>query len=640
MDDVTGDSKVPRFLRIPAREPIRELARRDWDSVIVGAGHNGLTCAAYLAREGWKVLVLEARERLGGACTLEETWPGFVVSPCAYLLGLLHPRVIADLNLHRLGLKWTPSVAGLFVPFEDGTCVQLWDDDAKCESEIRRVAPDELEGWRAFSDVKRRLRDAIRPPDERDLWLDPEPSREKIDERLKGDVEARKLLFEWSMVEYVEHFLNDERLQLAMLGQGVIGTNASPHDPGTASIHFHHQSGRLGGVPGGWGYVRGGMGMVSSHLARAAVEAGAALTTGQPVAQIEPGRGVVLEGGERIAARVVVSNADPRTTLGLLGSQADASWSVRVESWPMTGCTVKLNVALRELPSFRARPGTSEPHHAGQVNTPLSKAEWLASHRRTREGQLPDRLWTELYFQTVHDPSLAPEGCHSMSVFAQYVPHTFAKGNWESRRAEVERLALDSIGRFCTNIPDAVTRHQRPRPARHPAAGRPLGWSHLPGGMPAGLPLGPPPALPDPDGRPLPLRRLHPPRRQRHRREWPQRRPDHPPGPPMIDLRAVDHRDSTLRRRRFRLGPGPIRFLLGAVFGGLLAIFRVFLAEPTGSEGGTRLIVSATIGAVLGGVLLDLIHILDERRIDRQRRERAVAPRSELWDRDLDGGPA
>ncbi len=437
-------------------ESARELAARRWDAIVVGAGHNGLTCAAYLARAGKRVLVLEGRRRVGGACTIDEAWPGFRISPCAYLVGLLHPLVIDELDMAGHGFRWIPAGAGMFVPFDDGDSIQLWDDDARCEEEIVRLAPGDLKGWRAMIDVKRRLRDAIRPPGDGDLWVGRAPSREQIDARLKGDTEARKLLFEWSMVEYVEHFLSEERLQVAYLGQGVIGTNASPHDPGTASIHFHHASGRLGGAPGMWGYVAGGMGMVSFILCDIAREAGAVVATEMPVARIVPGRGVELEGGERIDAPCVVSNADPRATLRMLGDGADPSWRARVEAIPMTGCTVKLNVALRELPSFRARPGTRAPHHFGQINTPLAKGEWHTAHRSAREGRLPDRLWTELYFQTVHDPSVAPEGVHTMSVFAQYVPHTFTEGDWDSRREEVGRLALASIGRHCDNMPEAV----------------------------------------------------------------------------------------------------------------------------------------------------------------------------------------
>jgi len=264
------------------------------------------------------------------------------------------------------------------------------------------------------------------------------------------------MLFEWSMVEYVERFLDDERLQQAYLGQGVIGTNASPHDPGTASIHFHHQSGRLGGEPGAWGYVQGGMGRVSMLIAEAARDAGAVILPGVPVARIEPGRGVVLESGDRIEADCVVSNADPISTLRLLADEADPAWKERVESIPIIGCTLKLNVALRELPDFVARPGTGQPHHLGQINIPLSKAEWAEAFAKSRAGELPKKLWAEIYFQTAHDPSVAPEGMHTMSVFAQYVPHTFAVGDWDSRRDDVRELALGSIAAYCSNIPDVV----------------------------------------------------------------------------------------------------------------------------------------------------------------------------------------
>jgi phytoene dehydrogenase-like protein len=304
--------------------------------------------------------------------------------------------------------------------------------------------------------VKRRLRDALRPEGDADLWLDPNPSREEIDRRLAGDAEAKSLLFDWSMVEFVERYFRDERLQMAYLGQGVIGTNASPHDPGTASIHFHHNSGRLGGTPGMWGYVKGGMGMVSFLLCDAAREAGAVVASGVPVARIIPGQGVELESGERIDAPVVVSNADPKVTLRLLGDAVDPGWAARVESVPIVGCTVKLNVALRALPDFKARPGQLQEHHFGQINTPLTKLEWQTSFDAARAGRLPERLWTELYFQTAHDPSVAPEGVHTMSVFAQYVPFAFADGSWETRRDEVGRLALASIARYCSNIPDAV----------------------------------------------------------------------------------------------------------------------------------------------------------------------------------------
>ena len=448
--------------------PIRKLAEKTWDVIVVGAGHNGLACAAYLAKAGQRVLVVESRARVGGACTIEEPFPGVKMSPCAYLAGLLHPLVVEELELPRRGFEWTPAVNGLFVPFLDGSSVQLWDDDARCEDEVRKLAPGDVDGWNAMCAVVRRLRDALRPgprtgekwsnSSARDLWIGDAPTRDEIEERLGNDAEARAVLFEWSMAEMVEHYVRDERLQAAMLGQGVIGTNASPFDAGTASIRFHHSSGRLGGMPGMWGYVKGGMGMVSFYFCDAAREAGATVVSGVPVAEILPGEGVVLEGGERIAARVVVSNADPRRTLTMLGGAADAGWRARVEDVPIEGCTVKLNVHLKELPNFTARPGTNKAHHYGQINAPLTKDEWKTGFAAAKRGELPEHLWCELYFQSVHDASVVPEGTHTMSVFAQYVPYKFAQGSWpdtwDGRRDEVRALAMKSLARFCSNIGD------------------------------------------------------------------------------------------------------------------------------------------------------------------------------------------
>jgi phytoene dehydrogenase-like protein len=444
--------------------PVKELAARRWDAIIVGAGHNGLACASYLAQAGKRVLVLESRDRVGGACTIEEPFPGVRMSPCAYLAGLLHPLVIKELNLPERGFEWSPAVNGLFVPFLDGSSMQLWDDDARCEKEVRRFSPGDVEGWRAMNDVIRRLRDTIRPADgsnsphngPHDLWIGEAPTQEQLEDLLARDPEARNLLFSWSMAEFVERYLSDERLQSAYLGQGVIGTNASPFDPGTASIRFHHASGRLGGMPGMWGYVKGGMGMVSFYLCDAARDAGAVIASGINVARILPGEGVLLECGDRIAAPVVISNADPIRTLGMLDSSADPAWTAKVFSIPIEGCTVKLNVLMHEPPDFTARPGINEPHHYGQINVPLTKSEWKTGYASARAGQLPEHLWCELYFQSMHDSTVAPAGLHTMSVFAQYVPYTFASGTWDERRTEVRDLALASIGRFCNNLPEAV----------------------------------------------------------------------------------------------------------------------------------------------------------------------------------------
>ncbi len=448
---------VSNLGRVGLPLPIAELVRRPWDALVVGGGHNGLTCAFYLARAGKRVLVLEARERVGGACTLEDTWPGYRVSPCAYVVGLLHPLVIEELELPRRGYRWTPAMGGYFVPFEDGSSIQLWDDEARADAELRQFSPRDVRGRHEMHGLMRKVCDALRPLDDRDVWLHRGPTRAELEERLDHDRDAIALLYDWSITGMLDQFLVDERLRMAYLGQGVVGSAASPFDRGTASLYYHHYSGRLdGGEPGGWGYVTGGMGMVSFLIHDAAVEAGALVATGVPVARIVPGEGVELAGGERLRAPVVVSNADPVTTARLLGPAADPAWHRQVDAVPMRSLTVKVNAALRELPDFRARPGTRMPHHLATINTPLTREEWRSGHADAVAGRMPRRVWTEIYLQTAYDPSVAPPGKHVMSVFSQYLPSEFAEGSWDQHRAAAGQVVLDSIGRFCSNLPAAL----------------------------------------------------------------------------------------------------------------------------------------------------------------------------------------
>jgi phytoene dehydrogenase-like protein len=435
----------------------KELAATKWDAIVVGAGHNGLTCATYLARSGKQVLVLESRDRVGGACTLEEPWPGYKVSPCAYVAGLLHPLVMKELDFAGYGFEWVPAEGGLFVPFEDGSSIQLWDDEEKKLAELKKFAPGDVAGYRELHHIMDRVCEALRPADENDVWIGPAPTRETIEARLKNDKDAIALLFDWSQAEFLQRYLKDERLQLALMGQGVVGSFSSPFDRGTASIYLHHYSGRMNGSEyGAWGYVRGGMGMVSFILCDIARDAGVTVCSGTPVTRIIPGKGVELESGETMRAPVVISNADPIVTARLLGTECDPDWRKRVEGIPIEGCTVKLNIALSQLPDFLARPGLKEPHHLATINTPISLHEWKSCYETARAGGVPSRLWTEIYLQSAYDSGVTPEGKHIMSVFAQYVPHTFKNGDWDSHREEIGRIGIESIARYCSNLPDAV----------------------------------------------------------------------------------------------------------------------------------------------------------------------------------------
>ena len=426
-----------------------DIPDRQWDVVVVGAGHNGLTAATYLARAGLDVVVLERRDRIGGAATLEEMWPGYVISPCAYLAGLLHDRVIDELDLRRRGLEIVMGDPGYFVPFADGASLTVWNDRGATLDSIRSFAPDEVEGWLAREALFDRIRDALRPRDSRDIWLDTAPTRAEVERRLAGDDLALATVFTDSQVDNLRRFFSDLRMVAAYAGQGVIGTNASPFDAGTASVDFHHASGRQEGVPGEWGFVMGGMGVVSACLAEAAEEAGAVVRTDVEVSAIEPGVGVVVANGDRVEASIVVSNADPVRTARLTG---DAAFAVRVDRVPIRSATVKVTYALGGLPDF------GEPHATrAQVEIVRSADHMHEGHRLAAEGRIADELWCELYFQTPYDPSIAPPGKHVLSAFCQYVPYEWADGrSWDDHRPEVGAAVTRSIERFAPGFGDLV----------------------------------------------------------------------------------------------------------------------------------------------------------------------------------------
>jgi phytoene dehydrogenase-like protein len=430
-----------------------ELLARRWDAVVVGAGHNGLACAAYLARGGRRVVVLERRPIVGGAAAIEEPWPGYRVSPCAYLAGLLHPRVIEDLDLRRHGLRVSLLDPQMFVPVEPGISLVEWRDLDRTLDGLRRWAPDQVPGYRAMSEFWQEINLALRPPDATDVWLRPAPSREEIEARVGHDPARVRALFEESVVEHLSRFLTDERLVDALASQGIIGTNASPHDPGTAFIRYHHASGRLEGGSGDWGFVHGGIGMVSETLRSAAEEAGAVVLTDAEVAAVLPGRGVELVSGETVAARAVVANADPRRTLGLIHpDEVPSEFARRVEAWPTGGRSAKFNAALSALPVFNGDPISSR----GQVDVGPGAAGLHASHRAAARGEMGE-VWAELYFQTAYDPSVAPAGKHVMSAFVQYVPYRWADGrSWDEHRSEVAAAVTAAIERWSPGFASLV----------------------------------------------------------------------------------------------------------------------------------------------------------------------------------------
>jgi phytoene dehydrogenase-like protein len=437
--------------------PASELAARAWDALVVGGGHNGLTAAAYLAQAGQSVLVLERRDQLGGACTLERPFadPRFVISPCAYLVGLLHPLVIEELDLPRYGYRTFVCDPTQWTPFEDGTSLTQWRDQARTAKEIEALGAStgDVDGYLAYEGLFARIRDRLRADGDpaRDTWLADAPDRAALEDLFADDPEARDVLFEASIADVVERHVHDQRLRIALHGQGIIGTNAGPRDRGTAWIHAMHSLGLIGG----WSYVEGGMGRVSFCIGDAARDAGAVLATGVPVAAIAPGEGVRLEGGELVRAKVVVSNADPVRTVGLCEGDVPAPFRARVDAWRCESPVVKVNCALSRLPTFSAAPERPDHVYRAQVEIASGIDATQAAYDAGRRGE-PAPEWCELYFQTPYDPSVAPPGAHTMSVFAQYAPYTLAEGTWDERRGEIGDRVLAAIARFAPDVTDCV----------------------------------------------------------------------------------------------------------------------------------------------------------------------------------------
>jgi phytoene dehydrogenase-like protein len=458
-----GASSVAAVLgKVGLPASLSELAARRWDVAVVGGGHNGLTAAAYLARAGRSVLVLERRERLGGACTLEQPFAdqGYLISPCAYVVGLLDQVVVDELALERYGYRVFIADPNLWVPFADGTSLAQFVDHDRTVAHLRdnRFSERDIEGMFAYEDMFDRLRLALRAGAAGDTWRGESPTRAELEKALGHDGELISVLFEESIADTLDRYVTDQRMKDGLYGQGVIGAWAGPRDPGTASIKLMHYQGDLLGQGPLWGYVEGGMGQVSFAIAQAARDAGAQLATGVTVAEILPGEGVRLEGGELIRAATVVSNADPKRTVSLLDPAAVPDhYRARVDGWQIRSPVVKLNAALHRLPRFPAASGFKAHRAMIDVTRGLDAAQDAFADA---ERGVPNIGFSEVYFQTAYDPSVAPSGRHVVSVFAQYAPYTLAEGTWDSRRGEIAGLILDAMAEFAPDLHDCVADYE------------------------------------------------------------------------------------------------------------------------------------------------------------------------------------
>ena len=472
--------------------------------------------------------MLERRERLGGACTLERPFADarYVVSPCAYVVGLLDQLVIDELALARRGLEVYVADPNLWAPLPDGTSFAQWNDDVRTQADLDAlgVSAADQKGYWAYEQIFDTMRQLLRT-NGRDAWIGDSPTRAELEDMLGGDREMIDILFDASIADVLESYVSDRRLVDALFGQGVIGAYAGPRDWGTASVKLMHYQGDLAGQGPVWGYVKGGMGVISFTIAEAAVEAGAELACGTEVAEIVPGEGVRLAGGDFLRARVVLSNADPKRVLAMLGD-GDAvpdGYRRRLTDWQVRSPVVKFNAALHRLPTFPAAGGATWPYQSM-----ISVTQGLDAAQRAFEDCVAGRAavgYGEVYFQTGFDPTPAPEGKHLMSVFGQYAPYAFADGSSWDAQPRRHRAPVRRADRCVRARHRGLHRGVRgARPARHRGAHRAHRRAHLPGRDDARPDVGAPPHRSHADPRPLPLRRRHPSRRQRHRPQRPQRR--------------------------------------------------------------------------------------------------------------------
>ena len=453
------------------------MIEHTFDAVIVGAGHNGLVTAAYLARAGWKVLVLERREVVGGACVTEELWPGFKVSTASYVCSLFRPRIVRELALHRHGFELIPRSPSSFTPFLDGRSLLLGPDPALCAREIAKFSARDAETYPRYEAMLERIAALVEPtlettpPDPwsrrpRDLlalarlaWrfarLGPRDGARAV-EVLTGS--ARQILDRW---------FESEPLKVVLATDAIIGAFASPSTPGTGYVLFHHVMGETNGARGVWAYVRGGMGGLAQALASAARAAGAEIRVNAPVRKIlvREGRatGVVLEDGTEIAAKRVASNADAHVTFLKLVDPAELppEFLEEVKAIDYTSPSLKINVALAELPDFTARPGREPgPQHRGTIHIAESFDYMERAFDDAKYGRWSRSPILECTIPSVLDPTVAPPGRHVMSIFTQYAPTHLREGSWDEEKEKYADRCFEILEAYAPNFRRAVIDRQ------------------------------------------------------------------------------------------------------------------------------------------------------------------------------------
>ena len=452
----------------------------DTDALIIGGGHNGLVCAAYLAGAGLKVTVLEQRAVVGGAAVTEEFHPGFRNSVAAYTVSLLNPKVIRDLELPKFGLRVVERKLSNFLPTEDGRYLIV--GEGRTASEVAKFSTKDAARLDAYGERLGVVADVLR-----DLVLETPPNaiegswRVAIPELLRAarvggrlrrlDMSMRRellSLFATSAGDYLDGWFESDPIKAAYGFDGIVGNYASPYTPGSAYVLLHHVFGEVNGKKGAWGHAIGGMGAITQAMAKSAQARGAVIRVSSPVREVivEAGRavGVVTAAGETIRAAAVISNLNPKLLYQKLlpSSALPEEFRERIERWRCGSGTFRMNVALSELPDFTCLPGKAPAAHhtAGIIIAPTLKYMEQAYFDARSAGWSAKPI-VEVVIPSTLDDSLAPPGQHVASLFCQHVAPQLPNGeSWDAHRETVADLMIDTVNAHAPNFKAAVLGRQ------------------------------------------------------------------------------------------------------------------------------------------------------------------------------------
>ncbi len=446
----------------------------NYDVIVIGAGHNGLVHAAYLARAGRRVLVLERRHVVGGAAVTEEVVPGFKYSVCSYVVSLLRPEIIRELELPRHGLEILP-LDGTFTPMPDGNRLWRVNDHGTTRREIARHSRLDAEAYdeygRAMVEMGRFVKPILgmTPPDP--TTLDPRGLMDlfSVGRRFHAlsaqDKYNQIQLMTMSAVDFLDQWFETDVLKATMAASGIIGTFLGVRSPGTAYVLLHHYMGEIDGAFRSWGLARGGTGAISNAIAGAAHDAGAEIRTGTAVSRIivKDGAavGVVLSNGDYLTGDVISSSVDPNLTfLRMVGDEhLPGDFAADVRRYKFRGSSGKVNLALDGLPDFTAMPGPG-PHLRGAISISPSVDYMERAYDDAKYGRFSERPYIDIVIPSLTDPSVAPPGKHVMSCFVQYAPYHLKEGTWDDQRDAFGDTVIRTIAEFAPNIQDIILHRQ------------------------------------------------------------------------------------------------------------------------------------------------------------------------------------